>query len=101
MRPTIFTMYQAGTTDGYKHEFYPTLYPSREIALKKGGEHGYGIEPREVSCVEVENGDVYIVNGPYATAQQIARKQEVRDAALAKLTPEERAALGLEDPHGK
>lgn len=100
MRPAIFTMYQAGTTDGYKSTYGSTLYHSREIAEIRGSEQGYGASPREVKCVEIE-GAFYIVEGPYETAKQVARRQEVREAALAKLTPEERAALGLEDSDGK
>jgi hypothetical protein len=40
-----------------------------------------------------------VVDDPYAPFEQAERKQsELRRSALAKLTPEEREALGLNDP---
>lgn len=97
--PEVKTMYRAGYTDGYTHShngpFYKTYAEADAISKVENG--SYAVEPKAFSVIEISNGRVYIVDGPYHTGSSFEALKAVRKAALMKLTPAEREALGLKE----
>lgn len=90
------TMYQCGSTDGYTHTHGGPLYATFAAAKFAGekADGGYAVDPKPVQVIVL--GDVaYIVQGTAQTIDQVEIEREMRAAALAKLTPQERKLLGL------
>lgn len=92
------TMYQGGHSDGYNHYYGGPLYESQEAAdCASKQEHGmFSIGSKTLSCIRLlRSGRVYVVEGPYKTHKDIEMEDQIRGAALAKLSELERKVLGL------
>ncbi len=93
----LVTMYQYGHSDGYTHSYTSALYRT-SAAAKLAGEmaHGnYAVGPKSVCCIKLDNGIVYIVDGPWSTADEVEAKKLAVKHAMSKLTLEEIDLLGL------
>ena len=90
------TMYQIGYSDGYTHTHGGALYGSFDAAKFAGQkEHGaYAVDPKPVQVI-VLGDTAWIVQGPCKTIDQVEIERQIREAALAKLTPIERELLGV------
>lgn len=89
-------MYQETETDGYTQSSSGPLYESREAAdfASKRKNNGYARESKPISCVRIA-GRTYIIDGPYKTIKDLEMEEEIRAAALAKLSEAEKRVLKL------
>ncbi len=90
-------MYQVGHSDGYTHFYSGPLYKTFDAAKIAGeGEHGnYAVEPKAQSCIILDDGRVFVIDGPYKTADEVALEAEVKKRLLDRLTPYEKKLLGI------
>lgn len=94
----FITMYRGGHSDGYIHTYGGPLFESKEAAdFDSQKLHGYHAVPaKAVPCIRLlRSGDVYIVDGPHKTRKDREEEEQIRKAALAKLSEVERKVLGL------
>ena len=100
-KPTfeIKTMWMVGSTDGYTHSHNPPFYRSAAAAQIDGVRiHGpYSVPPKSAQVIELGDGTVYKIEGPYKTVDMIREEKALRKAALNKLTLAEQQLLGVKD----
>lgn len=99
----FITMYQPGHTDGHNRFFNGPLYESKEAAdfASKSMNSVYCVDSRAVSCIRLKRGVVYMIEGPYKTFRDVEMEEEIRNAALAKLSDVEKRVLGLNQSPGE
>lgn len=91
MEPTFVTIWEATSSDGYTERNTGRYYEDKShagmVAQKSWG------SPRERTAIEV-GGSLYLVESkkPVVFADDLA---DLKAEALKKLTPEEKAVLGL------
>lgn len=84
----LIDVYQAASNDGYSVT-YTGLFRSYDEALRCS----YGSMPLKRQAAETDDGFLYVIEwGPVRADDDLF---ELRRRALAKLTPQERSALGL------
>ena len=93
------TMFQVGHSDGYTHRYGGPLYGTYDAAVVTGrAQHGnYAVEPKSHPCIVLDDGRVFIVEGPYKTIDEVEIERELRQKLLAKLSPYERKLLGVRE----
>lgn len=85
----IITVYEAMVTDGYK-EWSLGYYRSQTKAVAKSNYNR--VSPARYAAL-MEDGSVWLMRDTPVTL--LDDKDELQRSALAKLTPEEKKALGL------
>lgn len=93
----LVAMFQIGHTDGYTHSHSGPLYKSFAAAQIAGQQqHGmYAVDPKAQPCIVLDTGQVFIIEGPYKTADEAALEAEVKKKLLERLTPYEKKLLGV------
>lgn len=93
MTPKIIIVYEARGSDGDRREWSKGIYKNKatagEVSQKNWG------TPIERSAIEV-GGNIYLLSSPNPI-QFEEEKIDHRSKGLAKLTDEEKKALGLKD----
>lgn len=93
----IITLYEAGSTDGYRSygdgKFYLTLSEA-EVGSSRHGGHASPLTHNKIGYID---GQYYMLERitPIAIANSIEEKEQLRQSALKKLTKAEREVLGI------
>jgi hypothetical protein len=101
MNPTITLLYEPASSNGYSHtgdgEFYLCESTAQQVGLNRHG--GYAVAPIQHDTYQFEPGRYLLLRStqPVAVVGTAQATQHIAKAALGKLTPAERKALGLTD----
>ncbi len=94
----IVTLYESGSTDGYKPFGDSTYFnfESKAVSFANNKHGGFSIKPIKHSAIE-HQGKYYLLKSsdPVGLYNSEFEKEKLKEAALAKLSKEERKALGF------
>lgn len=97
MRIRMVRVYRAGHTDGYKYFFSGPVFRSAAeadaVSLKENG--GYAVKAEECQALETDDGRLFLLLDETRYAEAALTERALREAALTKLTADERRLLGL------
>jgi hypothetical protein len=95
----IKTMWMTGHTDGYVHTHNPPFYRSAAAAQMDGvrRDGAYSVPPKSCEVIELSDGRIYKIEGPYKSIDMIREEKMLRKVALSKLTLAEQQLLGVKD----
>lgn len=95
----IISLFEPASSDGYKHfgdgVFHLSASNADQAAKNKHG--GYAVEPIKHDAIEFEDGRYLLLKStkPVSIVGTTQATEDIAKAALEKLTPAERVALGL------
>jgi hypothetical protein len=95
----IITLYRPCSTDGYTHFpediFFDNSLESARYAKEKHG--GYAVDSSAVKAIEGEPGYYYLLSRetPVTIHGSLEFGEQARQAALGRISPQDKAILGL------
>lgn len=97
--PTIVSIYESASTDGYRSTGDKKYYLDYNVSKTAGRQkHGsYAVNPIEHFAIQINEDEFLILEStiPVALTNSKTEIENIKKEALAKLTPEEQKVLGF------